>query len=302
MKKTTKQAESNVDLKSQQIDDQSELYINLLCDRYKHRGVTTKVKFDADVQANQQKKISAERYNTRKIDEPQAEKNYRSGEFGGVSYMTSDDFAKYYKEKREFNTPGGMQRTKSQCEETEKQDKEKNAQANSISPKKAKWLAIKYEIGKRAKSIKSNLSVEGLKRFSKEWFPYDAFENRREGGNAKFPKKSIPAIIIVTVSLFLIVSGSVMVSHAEIEVSKLENRIIRYEAERDELDSKLQTGIDLMAIRKWALDQGMVSREYVNSKFVDLENNEITEKFEKEKDEGIFRTFLRAIGLIGNKE
>lgn len=302
MKKTKKTAESNVDLKSQQVDDQSELYINLLCDRYKHRGVTTKVQFDADVQANNQKKKSVDRYNTRNFDEPQDGMNYRSGEFGGMSYMTSDDFAKYYKEKREFNTLGAVHRTKSQYEEIEKQDKEKKMQANSVSPKKAQWLAIKYEMGKRAKSIKSNLNVEGYKKFSKEWFPRDAFENRREGNGSKFPIKSIPAIVIIAVSLMLIVSGSVMVSHAEIEVSKLENRIIRYESERDELDSKLQTGIDLMEIRKWALGEGMVSREYVNSKYVDLENDEITEKYEKEKDEGIFKTFLRAIGLISDKE
>ena len=298
--KPKKKAESNVDLKRQQLDQTSELYLNLLCDRYKNRGVTTKVQRDASAQTNDEAKKIAEQYAAHGIDVPCDESQYKSGTHQGVSYMTSDDFAKYYRERREINTSSFKMRTQSEYDEIQKQDKEKRDKENSVSPKKAKWLAVKFELKKRAKKVKSKLNVEGLKEVSGEWFPPDAEENRRVSKKSRFPKKSIPAFIIITLSLLLIVSGSVMVSHAEIEVSKLENKIIKYERERDELDSKLQTGLDLMAIREWAIGEGMVGREYLNSKYIDLEEEDATEKYEKENGEGAFKTFLRAIGLIND--
>ncbi len=302
MDKPKKKAESNVDLKKQQLDETSEIYINLLCDRYKNRGITSKVKTDARAQARGEDKKAANTYAARGIDISDNEEKYRSGSYMGMSYMTSDDFANYYRDRREFNAPRVPSRAQSEYDEIERKDREKKAEANSVPPKKALWLAVRYELKKRIKAVKSKLNAEGLKELSNEWFPPDVEENRREGKKTFFPKKSIPAFIIVTVSLLLIVSGSVMVSHAEIEVSRLENKIISYKEERDELDSKLQTSLDLMAIREWALGEGMVSRDYLNSKYLELEDGEMIEKYEKESDEGIFRTFLRAIGLISDSE
>lgn len=302
MNKPKKKAESNVDLKKQELDETSEIYINLLCDRYKNRGVSSKVKTDVKTQVDGEVAKTVKSYGIRGIDAPQDEKSYQSGSYMGVSYMTSDDFAKYYKERREFNTPNAHKRDKSEYDEIEKKDREKKAGESSVPPKKALWLAIKYELKTRAKKIKSKLNAEGFKELSGEWFPSDEVENRREGKKSRFPKKSIPAFVIITLSLLLIVSGSVMVSHAEIEVSKLENKIIRYERERDELDSKLQTGTDLMAIREWALGEGMVSREYLNSKYIETQNDEMTEKYKKDDGDGILKTFLKAIGLINDSK
>ena len=298
MSKPKKKAESNVDLKKQHVDETSEIYINLLCDRYKNRGVSTKVSTDARNSIPSESEKSAKPRNIPGVDIPENEESYQSGSYHGVSYMTSDDFLKFYKERREFNAPRSRSRDQAEYDEIEKKDKEKKAEENSISPKKAKWLAVKYELKVRARKIKSKLNVEGFKELSGEWFPPDEIENRREGKKSRFPKKSIPAFIIVTVSLLLIVSSSIMVSHAEIEVAKLENKIIRYERERDELDSKLQTGLDLAAVREWALSQGMVNREYLNSKYIEFDDDEMTEKYEKDREDGIFKTFLRAIGLI----
>ena len=295
-----KKAESNVDLKRQQLDEASEMYINMLCDRYKNRGVTTKIHKDAHAQAQKEAAKTQKPYVPHEVDPSRDDGGYQSGSHNGVSYMTSDDFAKYYRERREFNTSNSKMRAQSEYDEIQKKDKENKEKESSISPKKAQWLAIKYELKKKAKEVKSKLNAEGLKELSGEWFPPDEEENRREGRKSRFPKKSIPAFIIITLSLLLIVSGSVMVSHAEIEVSKLENKIIKYERERDELDSKLQTGLDLMAIREWAIGEGMVSREYLNSKYIDLEDEDATEKYEKEDKEGVFKTFLRAIGIIND--
>ena len=239
--------------------------------------------------------------NARAIEVPADDKRYRNGNFQGMSYMTSDDFAHYYKDRRDFNTSYAYHRSQSEYDEIEKQDKEKKAKENSVSPKKALWLAIVYELKTRAVAIKDKLNVEGLKEFSNIWFPRDNEENRREGKKSRFPVKSIPAFLIITVSLLLIVSGSVMVSHAEIEVSKLENRIIRFERERDELDAQLDTRSDLMEIRKWAIAQGMVGREYLKSEYIEIENDEVTEKFEKDNP-SIIRRFLEAIGIIKSEE
>ena len=298
MNKPKKKAESNVDLNKQHIDETSEIYINLLCDRYKNRGVSSKIKSDADAHESKHAVRPSKLQNVPGVDMPADEKDYKSGNYNGVSYMTSDDFLKLYKERRDFNAPAATSRTQAEYDEIQKKDNEKKADADGKSPKKAKWLAVKYELKTRVKKVKSKLNAEGFKELSEEWFPPDEVENRREGKKSRFPKKSIPAFVIVTLSLLLIVSGSVMVSHAEIEVSKLENKIIRYERERDELDSKLRTGTDMMAVREWALSQGMVGREYLNSKYIELENSEDTEKFEKDNGDGIIKTFLKAIGII----
>ena len=58
MNKPKKKAESNIDFKAQQLDENSEIYINLLCDRYKHRGITTKVKSDAAAQSRKNEAAS----------------------------------------------------------------------------------------------------------------------------------------------------------------------------------------------------------------------------------------------------
>ncbi len=302
MSKPQRKAESNVDFKNQQLDKESELYINMLCDRYKNRGVTVKVKKDAKRIEGDEGAPPKSTHTVRGIDSPEDASRYKSGSFMGVSYMTSDDFAEYYRQRRGFNTLRAVPRAQSEYDEIARADKEKKAEKGDISPKKELWLAIVYETKTRVKAIKDKLNAEGLREVSDEWFPLDKREDRREGKKSHFPKKSIPAFIIITLSLLLIVSGSIMVSHAEIEVSKLENRIIAYERERDELNSKLKTKSDLMEIREWAISEGMVSREYLNSKYIEIENGERTEVYEKEADDGIIKTFLKAIGLITDEE
>ena len=303
MNKPKKKAESNIDFKKQQVDEDSELYINMLCDRYKHRGITTKVQTDADsINKNDQSATKTAQINGRAIEVSAADEKYKNGNFRGVSYMTSDDFAKYYKDRRDFNTSRAFRRSQNEYDEIAKNDAEKKAKENEISPKKALWLAIVFELKTRAKAIKSKLNVEGLKELSRDWFPRDNEENRREGKKRRFPVRAIPAYVIVTLSLLLIVSGSVMVSHAEIEVAKLENIVLKYEKQRDELNDKLETRNDLMEIRKWALEQGMVGREYLNSKYVDLENDEKTEKIEKVKEPSFIRKILEAFGIIDSAD
>ena len=303
MNKPKKKAESNIDFKAQQLDENSEIYINLLCDRYKNRGITTKVKNDA-AQSRKNEAISktAAEISAKTGEISANDEKYKHGNFQGVSYMTSDDFAHYYKDRRDFNTSRAKRRTEGEYEEIAKKDQEKKAKESSIPPKKALWLAIAYELKTRARKLKGKLNAEGLKEFSAAWFPRDDEENRREGEKSRFPKRSIPVFVIVTISLLLIVSGSVMVSHAEIDVSKLENKIVRLERERDELNAELNTRIDLIEIRKWAIGEGMVGKEYINSKYIELESDEMTEKIEKESKPSLIRRFLEAIGVINSED
>ena len=304
MNKPKKKAESNIDFKAQQLDENSEIYINLLCDRYKHRGITTKVKSDAAAQSRKNEAASkaAAQISVNTGEIFANDEKYKHGNFQGVSYMTSDDFAHYYKDRRDFNTSRATRRTEGEYEEIAKKAQEKKAKEDSVPPKKALWLAIVYELKTRAKKIKDKLNAEGLKEFSESWFPRDDEENRREGEKSRFPLRIVPAFVVITISLLLIVSGSVMVSHAEIDVSKLENKIVRLERERDALDAELNTRIDLMEIRKWAIGEGMVGREYLNSKYIELENDEMTEKIEKERKPSLIRRFLEAVGIINSED
>ncbi len=111
------------------------------------------------------------------------------------------------------------------------------------------------------------------------------------------PRGVVPSLVIVALSLLLIVSGSVMVSRASMKVSDLEYQIDRQERIRDELLVDIELKNDMLMVKEWAMQNGMVSGEYVNSKHIDMENPEKIESFVKAEDKGFFERLLSAIGL-----
>jgi len=78
-----------------------------LRERYRGRGITENVKSEAALQAKNETK-------TREIapgayvlfdSRSKIADVYRSGEYRGSKYMTSDDFVRYFKSRREFYMP-----------------------------------------------------------------------------------------------------------------------------------------------------------------------------------------------------
>ncbi len=107
--------------------DMSGLYIDMLCERFKDRGIRTvggasqngelyrRMSSGARVSANDSK--------------------YKTMNINGRSLMSSDDFAAYYKDLRDYKMPRFYSRAESEYE-TAKALAEKKVQESGNSPKK----------------------------------------------------------------------------------------------------------------------------------------------------------------------
>ena len=279
-----------------------DVYINLLCERYKNRGVTSRVKQDAQRQS--------ERHNIDVRNAPAAygieymkvspyDAKFRTGEYKGQAYMSADDFANYYRALRDYKTPRQASRSEDEYAIIEEKaiQKRKEIEAGTRS-KKAKWLAILHILKAKLSQVRSHLNRQEYKKFSAEWFPADCEENRRESKGRKIPKGIIPSLVIVSLSLLMIVTSTVMVSRAEIEVADLEYQIDSREKIRDELLVDTELKNNMLIVKEWAMQNGMVSGEYVNSKHIDVEKPESIQSFEKTEQKGVFQKLLEAIGII----
>lgn len=292
---------------SKNISDGKDLckaYIELLCERYKNRGVTSRIKHDATLQEEKHSACVLNLpfvYRNEKMHVSPYDSRFRTGKYKGATYMTSDDFANYYRELRDYRTPRNTSRTDEEYAEIERraEEKQKLIDAGTRS-KKAKWLALTHVLKARLTAIRSHLNREEYKRLSSEWFPADLEEDRREGKVKKMPRGVIPSFCVVAVSLLMIVASTVMVSRAEMEISSLENQISDYKQEKKELDVDIELKSDMIRIKEWAMQNGMVSGEYINSKFVDIEDEEKIESFEEEKNDSAIKKFLAAIGILNN--
>ena len=83
-----------------------------------------------------------------------------------------------------------------------------------------------------------------------------------EGKKTRMPKRVLPALALVTLSLLMVVCSSVMVSRASREVSKLENQIESLEDIRDDLDADLEVKNNMLMIKEIAVKEyGMISAQ-----------------------------------------
>ncbi len=280
--------------------DIAALYIDMLCERFKDRGIKTSVQSGAEKQkANYQKRhrltdiypdragVSASdiKYNTQKID--------------GRTCMSSEDFANYYRDLRDYKMPRFYSRAESEYEEADAKALAEGVQEAGKSPKKAKWLAVIHHVGNKIKEAPSHLNREELTTFAENWFGLEAGEKVAEGGKKKLSLKIVSAMLAVTISLLLIVCSSVMVSRASGEVSALEDKIDSLDFQIRDLEGKLNMKNDILDIQRIAIEEyGMISADYASSRYIDIKEDEKLESVEGNKEKTSWLTeIFRAIGL-----
>ena len=106
------------------------LYIDMLCEKFKDRGIRTS---GAQIQSNGELYRQLEKKGARGIDAEDSK--YKSLNINGRSFMTSDDFAAYYKDLRDYKMPRFYSRAESEYEAA-KALAEKDVQESGNSPKK----------------------------------------------------------------------------------------------------------------------------------------------------------------------
>lgn len=253
--------------------------------RYRGRAVSSSVKDEAAVQSN--KNAAPETYilfdSRSKIAD-----TYRSGEYNGSKYMTSEDFVRYFRTRRAFYMPSTQKAQEAKAEEAETSSVPQRK--NGASP------AGPSESGSKEGHIGRLLSV--AKRLAIKWFPIERAEGRTEGVRARFPVPVLAGMAVFTISMSLIVGGSVMVGDATAMVGKLDSEIATLEAQRDDLEGKLDLKYTVDQIEADAKALGMVKREYADSEYITIENDDEVKIYDDGEEENFsLASLLSAFGI-----
>lgn len=277
--------------------DMSKLYIDMLCEKFKNRGIKTGVMLDAERQRESDILFGAATggKSAPRIVSAYDEK-YRTRDASGTLYMTSDNFAAYYKDLRNYKMPAFYSRAESEYQAAAEAG---NVQESGKPPKKAVWLAVTRRIKIRLKEVPSYFTKEGLEKLSREWFPIDSPDDRRDGRKKRMPRGILSTLSLIAISLLLIVCSSVMVSRASAKNSSLENKLDRLIATKSDLETDLEVKNNMLDIYKVATEEyGMISGDYAASRYLDVTEDDKIETYgEKEKSESLISQLLRAIGL-----
>ncbi len=280
--------------------DIAALYIDMLCERFKDRGVKRSVQSGAEVQRNS----DSTKYRFLDLYPDRAgvsasDKKYNTQNINGRACMSSDDFANYYRDLRDYKMPRFYSRAESEYDAVNAEASAAGVQESGKPPKKADRLAVAKHIGAKIKGIPSHLNREELGQFAENWFELSKSQEVRQGAEKKAPVKVLSAILAVTLSLLLFVCSSVMVSRASAEVSALEDKIEYLDVEIKDLEGKLSKKNNMLEIQRIAVEEyGMISADYATSRYVDIKEDEMIESAGNSSEKTSWLTeILRAIGF-----
>ncbi|MBO5416481.1 MAG: hypothetical protein J6A83_07645 [Clostridia bacterium] len=258
--------------------------------RYNGRGVSVNAKRSAAEQiANESANMLAARSDSFVSFDPASGilDEYRSGEYKGSKYMTSDDFVRYFRNRNTYNMPVAL----------------RNAQ-KSMEAKAGQQRAVAARRGAGRESLVASdgTSKEGhlktrIETFVTKWFPIEPREGRSEGSKFRIPTRAVGSMAAFALSLGLIVGGSVMIGNASSEVGSLNSKISHLEAQQTELQSQLDLKYNIQDIEEEAKSLGMINKEYAQKSYLEVGEEEEIEIYEQEETNVGFAALLNAFGI-----
>ena len=265
--------------------------INELRARYRGRGIAGGIKAEAArLDAGDKAHLSQSESYVLFDSRSGIADSYRSGVYNGSKYMTSDDFVRYFKSRRAFYMPEALRKKQ-----------EDVALANSAVPQRRTNGRGNGELrGSESGSKEGHLStlISAAKRLIKEWFPIEEREGRQQGARLRIPVAALSALAVFTVSLGLIVGGSVMIGSASGDLGRLNSEIAVLEAKQTDLEGKLDLKYDVNAIERDAKSLGMIKREHADNKYLSIkEDNDVVIYDEKEEENVTLAALLAAFGI-----
>ena len=214
--------------------------------------------------------------------------SYKSGVYNGSRYMTSDDFVRYFKSRRAFYSPSVYKTEEAESSENSAVPARKNGASSSS--------LTTSESG--SKESHTQGIIAAVKRFAKEWFPVERKEGRGEGGRLRLPVSALVGIGAFAVSMTLIVSGSVLVEASAGEVGRLDSQIALLKTEKADIEGKLDLKYTVDEIEADAKEMGMIKRQYAESRYITLENDDKVVVYEDDENQNIgLSTLLSAFGI-----
>lgn len=216
--------------------------------------------------------------------------SYRSGIYNGSRYMTSDDFVRYFKSRRAFYTPSTFKAAETAAMEAE----------NTAVPARKNGASrsglTQSESGSKESHIQGVISA--VKEFALKWFPTEQREGRTEGKRFKLPVTAMLGVVAFSISMTLIVSGSVLVGTSEGEVGKLDNRIASLKAEKADIEGKLDLKYTADQIEADAKSLGMIKRQYADNEYITLNSDDEIVIYDDGEEENVGLTaLLSAFGV-----
>lgn len=269
---------------AEQMNDSYRRCLSELRQRYGSRGLSVNVRNTATLQAKQEettRALSPESYVLFDAGSKIADL-YRSGEYQGSKYMTSEDFVRYFKHRRAFYAPTTQEKSvPSVVTESRPVSGRSRGVGNRASDSNGKEGHLAH-------------SVSVLKDLAIRWFPVERREGRSEGRGFRMPVSVMSGIAVFAVSLGLIVGGSVMLGNASGEVGRLNSTIVQLEAKQTELQAKLDLKYNADEIEAEAKSLGMIKRQYAEQEYVTVNGEEQIIIYEEGQDENVGLSALLA--------
>ena len=254
----------------------------LLSRRYRGRGAAGAVRREVEEQMRHEeatRELAPDAYRLSSLSEETINGSYRKGK----ENMELGDLLDYFSETR--------QRRIRSADFTE------NNGVDVLPVEKSEDETRALEASEQVRPVVQSRRLSGLVEATRGWFDGSSGE-KAEGSAQRFPVSVIAAIVTVSISLMLIVAGSVMTRRAEKKVSELSDSISDAYVVLSDLEADLEVRDDLLVIREIAVKEyGMVGSEYVRSQYITLSEEDRIEVFEEEDDTMALSALLSAIGV-----
>ncbi len=258
--------------------------------RYRGRGVALNAHTDAMTQINAEKNTRDAAPESYMLFDARSgiSDSFRSGEYKGSKYMTSEDFVRYFRTRRPYYSPAAVRKA-AQPEVARRSMTpgagRKNGAGSGVVPS---------ESGSKEDHLKIKTAVT---EFINKWFPIESKEGRTEGTRFRFPAAACGTLAAFALSLGLIVSGSVLIGNASGELGTLNSEITKLEAKQSELQGELDLKYDMKSIEEDAAALGMIKSEYADGKYLSTGSEEKIEIYENEEKNIGFAAILNAFGI-----
>lgn len=273
-------------------------YIEMLCERYRDRGIATHVRADAALQERNEaltRAMAPGAYIREERVSGGKKNKYRNGVYNGDRYMTADDFVAYYKAQRGYKKPDYR-------EETNAEAVGGAERAVVKSPKKAVWLTETEKLPAFLRAFLRRPVGVKLNELAADWFPVEKEDKQvpdsTHGRRFGFAGGVMASLVMVAFALTMIVGSSVMVSHANGELTSLRSEYEQAEELHNELYAKMEQKDNMLTIGTLAREYGMVSAEYISSEYAAEQAEEKIVAYPEEDKSGFdLSAILSAIGM-----
>lgn len=273
---------------SAEMNDSYTRCLNELRNRYKGRGVANSIGTEARSKSDENASIDSPENHVLFDARSNIADSYRSGVYNGSKYMTSDDFVRYFRSRREFYMPEALRK------------KQEEVEVKAVAKKRATGRGSRELTSSDSDSKEGHLAtlISALTEFKNKWFPVEPTEGRRESKHFRMPVAAMSGLAVFTLSLGLIVGGSVMIGNASGEVGKLNSEISVLEAKQTDLEGKLDLKYNINEIEEDARSLGMIKREHADNEYIPVEGDNEVIVYEENRDENVgLAALLAAFGI-----